>query len=78
MKIYRYQEPRVQWLRIYLPMQETEEMRVRSLSQEDALAGEMPTHSSILAWEISRTEEHGGYSPWGAKEADVPEHARTA
>ena len=25
------------------------------------------THSSILAWEIPRTEEHGSYSPWGCK-----------
>ena len=27
----------------------------------------MATHSSILAWEIPRTEEPGGYSPWGCK-----------
>ena len=28
----------------------------------------MATHSSILAWEISWTEESGGlYSPWGCK-----------
>ena len=71
MKTYRYQEPRVQWLGIHLPKQETEEMRVRSLSQEDPLAGEMPTHSSILAWEISWTEEHGGYSPWGWQKSQM-------
>ena len=27
----------------------------------------MATHSSILAWEISRTEELASYSPWGCK-----------
>ena len=29
----------------------------------------MATHSSILAWEIPRTEQPGGYSPWGHKRA---------
>ena len=33
---------------------------VRSLDQEDPLDKEMATHSSILAWEISWTEEPGG------------------
>ena len=32
---------------------------VRSLGQEDPLEKEMETHSSILAWEISWTEEPG-------------------
>ena len=30
----------------------------------------MATHSSILAWRITRTEELEGYSPWGHKESD--------
>ena len=34
----------------------------------------MTTHSSILAWKIPRTEESGGYSPWGRKESDMTEH----
>ena len=38
------------------PMQET---LVQSLGQEDPLEKEMATHSSILAWEIPLTEEHG-------------------
>ena len=38
-------------------MQET---WVPSLSQEDPLEKRMATHSSILAWEISWTEEPGG------------------
>ena len=33
---------------------------VQSLGQEDPLKEEMATHSSILAWKISRTEEPGG------------------
>ena len=33
----------------------------------------MATHSSILAWEIPRTEEPGGYSPWGCRESDTTE-----
>ena len=36
-------------------MQET---RVRSLGWEDALEKGMTTHSSILAWRISWTEEY--------------------
>ena len=28
---------------------------------------EMAALSSILAWEIPRTEEPGGYNPWGHK-----------
>ena len=37
--------------------QEMQVMMVRSLSQEEPLEKEMATHSSILAWEISWTEE---------------------
>ena len=36
------------------------ETGVRSLGQKDSLEKEMATHSSILAWKISRTEEPGG------------------
>ena len=32
---------------------------VRFLGQEDSLEKDMATHSSILAWEISWTEEPG-------------------
>ena len=34
----------------------------------------MATHSSILAWVISWTEEPGGHSPWGHKKSDTTEH----
>ena len=38
-----------QQYRIHLPTQETQEMQVQSLGQEDSLEKEMATHSSILA-----------------------------
>ena len=37
-----------------LAMQETQ---VQSLGQEDPLEKEMASHSNILAWKISRSEE---------------------
>ena len=36
------------------------ETQIRSLGQEDPLEKKMATHSSILAWKISWTEEPGG------------------
>ena len=50
----------------HLPMQETQ---VRTLGQEDPLKKEMATHSSILAWEISWTEEPGGLESMGSQRA---------
>ena len=41
-------------------MQETQEMWVRSLGQENPLEEETATHSSIFAWKISWTEEVSG------------------
>ena len=38
---------------------------VQSLGQEDPLEKEMATHSSILVWKISWTEEPGGLHPMG-------------
>ena len=40
-------------------MQETEEIQVQFLGQEDPLEEEMLTHSSILACKISWTEKPG-------------------
>ena len=37
----------------------------------------MATHSSILAREISWTENLVSYSPWGRKESDVTERLST-
>ena len=36
-----------------------QEMQFQPVGQEDPLEKEMATHSSILAWEISWTEEPG-------------------
>ena len=36
------------------------ETRVQSLGWEDPLEDSMATHSSILAWEVTWTEEPGG------------------
>ena len=41
-------------------VQETQEVQVRFLGWEDPLEKEMATHSSILAWRISCSEELGG------------------
>jgi len=41
-------------------MKEMHKMWVQSLGQEDSLEEEMATHTSILAWKISWTEEPGG------------------
>jgi len=45
-------------------MQET---WVQSLGWEDPLEKEMATHSRILAWEISWTEEPGGLQSMGSQ-----------
>ena len=57
-----------------LPMQETKETQVPSLCREDPLEEGMETHSSILAWEISWTEEAGGLPSMGSQESDTTEH----
>ena len=54
-----------QWVKNPPEMQETEELQVRSLDLEDPLEEEMVTHSSILAWEISQTEEPGELQSMG-------------
>ena len=40
---------------------------VQSLDQEDPLEKEMATYSSMLAWEIPWTEEHGGLQSVGSQ-----------
>ena len=44
-----------------------QETQVLSLSWEDPLEKEMSTHSSILAWKISWTEEPGGLQSMGSQ-----------
>ena len=40
-------------------------MQVQFLGQEDLLEKGMATHSSILAWKLPWTEEHGGLQSTG-------------
>ena len=47
-------------------LSEMQETWVQSLGEEDPLEKGMATNSSVLAWEIPRTKEPGGYSPWGS------------
>ena len=44
---------------------------MRSLGQEDPLEKEMGTHSSILAWKISWTEEPGGLQSMGSQRVNT-------
>ena len=57
----------VQQVKNLRAMQETQEMRVRSLGQEDPLEKEVATHVSILAWRIPRTEVPGGPPSMGSQ-----------
>ena len=55
-------------------MQET---LAQSLGQEDPLEEEMATHSSILIWEISQTEEPGRLQSMGSQswtQVSTPAH----
>ena len=57
-----------------MPIQETQESRVRSLGREDPLEKGMTTHSSILAWRIPWTEELDRlHTVHGLKESDSTE-----
>ena len=64
--VYVFQYPLVAQTVKHLP--EMQETRVRFLGREDSLEKEMATHSSILAWEISWTEEPGGLQSMGSQE----------
>ena len=48
-----------------------QERQVQSLGAEDPLEKEMATHSGILTWEISGTEEPGGLQSMGLQESDT-------
>jgi len=47
--------------------QETQEMQIQSLGQEDPLEEEMAIHSRILAWKIPWTEEPGRLQSLGSQ-----------
>ena len=48
-----------------------QEMWVLSLGQEDALKEEVATHSSLLVWDIPRTEEPGGLQSVGPQRVNT-------
>ena len=48
-------------------VQEMQETQVRSLGQEGPLEKKMATHSNILAWRISWTEEPSGLQSIGSQ-----------
>ena len=48
-------------------MQETPEIQVQSLGQEDLLEEGVAIHSSILAWRIPGAEEPGGLQSIGSQ-----------
>ena len=50
-----------------------QEVRVRSLGQEDPLEKGMATHSSMLAWRTPYTKELGTLQSMGYKELDMTE-----
>jgi len=54
-----------QWVKNLHAVQETQELQVQSLGQEDPLEESMAIHSSILAWEIPGTEEPGRLQSMG-------------
>ena len=58
-------------------MQETQEMQVWSLGQEDPLEEEGATHCSFLAWKIPWTEEAGGLAVIGLQRSGHTEQLST-
>ena len=48
-----------------------QEIQVQSLGQEESLKKEMATSSSILAWEISGTEEPGRLQSMGLQKSQT-------
>ena len=66
--------PGVSGVKNCLPLQETQETWVRSLSWEDPLEEEVAAHSSIPAWRIPWTGEPGGLQSTGLfKESNTTE-----
>ena len=56
-----------QWVKNPPAIQETQEIWVQSLGQEDPLEEGMATHSSISAWRVPWTEESGGLQFMGSQ-----------
>ena len=62
-----------QWVKNLPAVQETQEIWVRFLGQEDPLEKEMATHSSILVGEILWTEEPGGLQSMESQDSYMTE-----
>ena len=60
-------DPGAQWVKNWPAMQKTQETPVWFQSQENLLEEEIATHSSVLAWNIPRTEEAGGVQSTGVQ-----------
>ena len=54
-----------------------QEMQVQSLGQEEPLEKKMATHSSILAWKVSWTEESGRLQSIYVHKSDMTERLNT-
>ena len=63
--MYTWASLMAQWVKNLPAVKETWEAQVQSLGSEEPLEKEMATHSSILAWEIPRTEEPGRIQSMG-------------
>jgi len=68
--------PMAQWVKNPPATQETQEMQVRSLGQEDPLEKEMATRSIFLPGKSHGQRSLAGYSPKGQKELATTKHAR--
>ena len=51
--------------------QDSQEMQIWSLGQEDPLEEKMATHSNILAWKVPWTEESGGLKSMGLQKSQT-------
>ena len=64
LKVHERASPRAQQVKNPPAIQETQ---LQSLGQEDPLEEGMAAHSSVLAWEISWTEEPDGLQSMGSQ-----------
>ena len=58
-------------------MQETQEMQVQSLHQEDPWSRKWQPTPVFLPGKSHGQTSLEGYSPWGRKESNMTEHAHT-
>ena len=66
-KVNIFTSQMARWVKNLPAIQETQEMWVQSLGQEDPLKEEMATHSKFLSGESPWTEELGGLQYMGSQ-----------